>query len=537
MYIYFNRLLKEVGESVHTSQDRIVITTSGPVKGITVDSINGYLGIPYAAPPVGNLRWKPPMPPEPWKESRRMNKFGPACPQSQSILIQKIEEMSEDCLSLNIWTPANSESESLPVMMFLHGGAFARGRGSEPMYNKTHLVQKGVVLVTVNYRLGAFGFLAHPALTAESPHQSSGNYGIMDQIMALRWIQANIRQFGGNPDNVTIFGQSAGGVSVVTLMTSPLAKGLFHRAIAQSSGYIPTPIRHLNEAQDGLDSMESLGIKFAERLGIASQANPLEAMRAKTWREVVTVWETTVQNKQLGTRVSGAWMLNHVIVDGYVLQQSPGKAFKSGKQHNIPFMTGTTADEGSIMPLLMDLFTVEKYHAYLERCFGGQSQKVLALYPAQDDASVPQAASKLLGDSFVSGAWDLARGMSVVQPKTYLYQFIMPPKLFVFQIPNGKDWKQDFGCYHSAELPYIFHFLPGSKSKDKDRKLSEAMTGYWTRFALSGDPNGDDAAFWPAYDLSEEKHLTLDNPISVGHHLRKQACDMIQGLSRCSYWR
>jgi len=514
---------------VHTSQDRVITTTSGPVRGIIVDEVSGYLGIPYAAPPVNNLRWKPPIPPEPWKEPRLMDKFGPACPQSESPLTEKIESMSEDCLSLNIWTSSNRESELLPVMMFIHGGGFARGRGSLPMYNKTYLAQKGVILVTINYRLGAFGFLAHPALTAESTHNSSGNYGIMDQIMALKWIKANISQFGGDPDNITIFGQSAGGVSVAALMTSPLPKGLFHRVIAQSSGYIPTPIRHLNKKQNGLDSMEALGLRFAERLGIASQGNTLKSMRAKSWQEIVTAWETTVQNKQTGTRVSGAWMLNHVITDGYVLQQSPGEAFKSGKQHNIPFMTGSTADEGSIMPLLMNLSTVEKYHIYLERCFGEQSQKVISLYPAHDDISAVQAVRKLLGDSFVSGARMLARNMSTIQPKTYLYQFSMLPKLSVFNTPGTK--KKDLGCYHTAELLYVFHFLPGSKPKDRDSKLSQEIMGYWIRFARNGDPNGDNAVYWPAYDMSEEKHLNLDNHISMGHHLSSKSCDIIDEIA------
>jgi para-nitrobenzyl esterase len=501
------------------------------VKGIIVDDVRGYLGIPYAAPPVGNLRWQPPVSPEPWKEPRYMDKFGPACPQSEVILTQNSEDMNEDCLVLNIWTPATSQAESLPVMMFLHGGGFARGSGSEPMCNETYLARRGIVLVTINYRLGAFGFLSHPALTAESPYHSSGNYGIMDQIMALKWIQANIRKFGGNPDNVTIFGHSAGGVSVVTLMTSTLAKGLFHQAIAQSCGYAPTVIRHLSETQNGLESMESLGIGFARRLGVASQTNLLEAMRAKPWQEIVIAWEKAVQNKQAATRVSGAWMLNHVILDGYVLTQSPGEAFKSGKQHNIPFMTGTTADEGSVMPFLMNLSTAEKYHAYLERCFGKQVQKVLEPYPAQDKTVVSKTVRRLLGDGFLGGARALARSMSAVQPKTFLYQFIMKPKIFTFQVPNVKDWQEEFGCYHGAELPYIFHFLPGSKFKDEDRKLSDQMIGYWIRFARSGDPNGDGAVHWPAYDLSEEKHLILDKLIKVGHHLNEQVCDLIDELS------
>ncbi len=512
-------------------KDKVIMTTSGPVKGITVEGVNGYLGIPYAASPAGNLRWKPPVPPEPWKETRLMDKFSPICPQAEGMLTQELVEIDEDCLTLNIWTPAKSQADSLPVMMFLHGGGFARGSGSEPMYNKPHLAKRGVVLVTINYRLGVFGFLAHPALTAESPQHGSGNYGLMDQVMALQWIKQNIRRFGGNPDNVTIFGQSAGGGSVVALMASPLSKGLFHRAIAQSGGYLPSAIRHLNKAQDGLDSMESLGMGFVEKLGVSNKDNPLSELRARPWQEIVSTWERAVQNKQANTRVSGGWMLNHVIVDGYVLTQPPGKAFRTGAQHNVPFMTGTTADEGSIMPYLMNLFTLEKYFDYLERCFGQQWQKVLELYPAQDNDSAPKAASRLLGNSFVAGARAVARAMSAIQPRNYLYQFTTLPKVFVFQVPGVKDCEAEFGCYHAGELPYLFHFLPGSKVKDADRKLSEEMMGYWVRFARNGDPNGDGAPQWPAYNLPEEKHLILDNPVQVGQHLNQEACDVIDELA------
>ena len=512
-------------------KDRVIVTTSGPVKGATLEDIRGYLGIPYAAPPAGNLRWKPPISPEPWKEPRLMDSYGPACPQTEGLLTQKLGNIGEDCLTLNVWTSAKSEADSLPVMMFLHGGGFARGRGSELMFNKPHLVKRGVVLVTINYRLGALGFLAHPALTAESAHHSSGNYGIMDQIMSLRWIKENIRQFGGNPANVTVFGQSAGAASVIALMTSPLSKGLFHRAIAMSGGYASPVVRHLSKNRNGLDSMESLGIGFVEKLGVRNHDNPLEELRAMPWQEIVSAWEKTVQNKQAATRVSGAWMLNHIIVDGYVLAQPPGKAFKAGEQHNVPFMAGSTADEGSIMPYLMNLFSMEKYHIYLERCFGTEWQRVLELYPATDDTSAPKALSTLLGDCLVAGSRAVARGMSIIQPKTYLYQFTMQPKVFVFQIPGVKDWQKEFGCYPAGELPYLFHFLPGSRVKAEDRKLSQDMMDCWVRFARNGDPNGDGAPHWPVYALPEEKHLILNNPIKVGQHLNTGVCDIIDGLA------
>jgi para-nitrobenzyl esterase len=399
------------------------------------------------------------------------------------------------------------------------------------MYNKPYLAKKGVVLITINYRLGAFGFLAHPALTAESPHHSSGNYAIMDQLMALNWIKNNIRQFGGNPDNVTIFGQSAGGFSVIALMSTPLSKGLFHRAIAQSGGYVSNVMRHVSSERNGLASMESVGMGFVEKLAVKDRDNPLEELRAKPWQEIVTTWETAVQNKQTGTKVFGAWTLNHVIVDDYVLTKSPGKVFQSGRQHNVPFITGTTADEGTILSLLMNVGTLGKYSAYLERCFGPQWQKVSAAYSAESNSSGTWAVSRLLGDSFVAGARATARNMSRVQPHTYLYQFAMQPKIFIFQLANMKDWQKEYGCYHGAELPYLFHFMSSSKFKEEDMKLSEEIMGYWVRFARSGDPNGDGAIQWPAYELSQEKHLVLDIPISVGQHLNKEACDAIDELT------
>jgi para-nitrobenzyl esterase len=511
-------------------EEKVILTTSGPVKGITIEGITSYLGIPYAAPPADSLRWKPPIAVEPWKEPRLMGSYGPACPQTEETLMPRLNIINENCLILNIWTPAVNESEKLPVMMFIHGGGFAHGRGSDPMFNTPHLSKKGVVLVSINYRLSALGFLAHPTLTAESPHHSSGNYGILDQVMALKWIKENIVRFGGDPDNVTIFGQSAGGASVIALMASPLSKGLFHRAIAQSCSYAPPVIRHLSKNQPGLDSMETLHMRFIEQLEIKNKDNPLKELRAMPWEKLVYTWEKAVQNKQAGTRVTGSWMLNHLTIDGYVLKEAPGKVFIEGKQHNVPFMTGTTLDEGSVLGYLMNVVTIDKYFAYLERCFGEQWHSILERYPANDDSSAKQAARKLISDTFVAGSRAMARTMAAIQPRTYLYQFTMPPKIFIFKIPGIKDRAKELGCYHSAELPYVFHFLPGSRMTDDDRKLSEEMMGYWVRFARSADPNGNNAPFWPHYDLSTEKHLVLNNIIKEGQHLNKEACDTIDEI-------
>jgi para-nitrobenzyl esterase len=459
-----------------------------------------------------------------------MNAFGPACPQSEVGLVPLTGDVSENCLTLNIWTQNTEKSASLPVMLFIHGGGFARGTGTEPMYNGKYLAQKGVVLVTINYRVNAFGFLAHPALTTSSSTNSSGNYGIMDQIFALCWIRENIRQFGGNPDNITIFGQSAGGASVTALIASPRAKGLFHRAIVQSGGYPSTIIRHLNQPRQGMESMESLGIGFSEMLDINNTDNPVKEMAAKPWQDIFKAWEKAVQYKISNTGISGAWLLNHLIMDGYLLERSPREIFRSGNQNNVPLMIGSVADEGTIMPLLMNIPTVEKYRHHLEKCFGKLDQEVLKQYPADNDSSVPEVLCNLIGDSFVAGARSLAYHMVDIQPNTYLYQFTMQPKTCTWQSPGTIGREKDFGCYHCAELPYLFHFLNSRKYKEEDYRFSEQVMNYWIRFARSGNPNGNGAVIWPAFDRVEEKHLALDFDIETGHHLRKNTCDFIDEL-------
>ena len=302
-------------------------TTTGPITGDEHDGIRSFKGVPFAAPPVGELRWKPPQPVKPWTEPRLCVKFGPACPQQGKDLYGPVGETSEDCLYLNVWTPAKNADARLPVMFWIHGGGFFVGTGGKPCYDGAELVKRGeVVVVTCNYRLGPFGFLAHPALTAESPNHASGNYGMMDQVAALQWVRENIAAFGGDPGSVTIFGQSAGGVSVCALMASPLAKGLFHRGIVQS-GSAPG---NLHDRA----TMESRGIEFAQRLG----ADDLKTMRAKSADEVLAA------AKQGSGRV-GEGTQDHLSIDGYVLRESLQKTFAGGRQHNVPLLGGTTKDE------------------------------------------------------------------------------------------------------------------------------------------------------------------------------------------------
>lgn len=410
-----------------------VDTSAGPITGEEQDGVRSFKGIPFAAPPVGELRWKPPQAVEPWATPRACVKFGPACPQRGKDLFGPVGEMSEDCLYLNLWTPAKSAEDKLPVMFWIHGGGFMFGSGGKACYDGAELARRGrVVVVTCNYRLGPFGFLAHPALTAESPNHASGNYGMMDQVAALQWVQKNITEFGGDSGCVTIFGQSAGGVSVCALMASPLAKGFFHRAIVHS-GSAPG---NLHERA----AMEALGEEFARRLG----TDDLKAMRAKSTSEALAA-------AKKGSGRVGEGTQDHLSIDGYVLPESLRTVFAEGRQHNVPLMAGTTKDEGSL---------------------------------------------------FLAGEKAVIQAMAAIQPKTYSYEFRRTPRYAA---------AKHLGAFHGVELPYLFHyFLSLFQFTADDERLSEQIIGYWTRFARTGDPNGEGALTWLPYDANSQKVQPLD---------------------------
>ena len=340
-----------------------VTTATGPVTGTWVESeptVAAFKGIPFAAPPVGELRWQPPKPVQPWERPLEATDFGRVCPQGDLVAqwVRMIAQalggdatrftdlgaMSEDCLNLNVWTADLQPKTKRPVMVWIHGGGFMTGSASTAWFDGAHLAKKGAVVVTLNYRLGALGFLAHPALTAESPHGSSGNNGLLDQIAALRWVQENIAAFGGDPENVTIFGLSSGGSSVVYLMTSPEAKGLFHRAIGQS---FMEPYVHADKPESAtfagrldLEAAEVLGAALAERAGVAEGPKVLEELRALSAEKVV---EASIIEAQ---PYSNYYVPN---VDGWVLPEPPSRVYREGRQHDLPFLLGVTADEGTVL--------------------------------------------------------------------------------------------------------------------------------------------------------------------------------------------
>lgn len=492
-----------------------VQTQSGPVIGELKEGLQIYRGIPYATPPVGDRRWREPIPAKPWQEPRLTTDFGAACPQPERNFVRLPGRMDEDCLTLNIWTPTQGQTGSLPVMVWFHGGGFLVGSSSESMYDGSALAKKGVIVVTVNYRLGALGFLAHPTLTAESSHASSGNYGLMDQILALKWVRDNIRQFGGNPKNVTIFGQSAGAVSVTTLMTSPLAEGLFHRAIAQS-GSVPNKLRCLSYSAPSLSSLESVGEDFAETMG------GIASLRRQPWQKVVKGWDQALERTPFDSDMAGSGTLNHLSIDGYLIPELPGTEFALGRQQRVPFMAGTVADEGAVFAHNLRIYTLRAYVNFLNRAFGPTlAQRYWALYPADDNSSARQAIRSLISDLFVLDVKTMAMQMAVVQPQTYVYQFD--------RVSRGNA-KSGLGNFHGIELQYVFGVLPQDRGfAREDLWLSSQIGDYWTQFARSGNPNASGAQ-WPTFNAKSDRYQHLSTQIQASQNLRRQSVESLASL-------
>ena len=514
--------------------DRIVDTGDGPVAGTIIKGIAVFKGIPYAAPPIRERRFRPPEPPAAWKEPLHAAGFGPVCPQDET-LGPALRPMGEDCLSLNIWAPVTEKSgpDLFPVMVWIHGGAFSTGGGSAPIFDGTALARKGVVLVTFNYRLNVLGFLAHPELSAQSPLGVSGNYGLLDQICALQWVRTNIRAFGGNPDNVTLFGESAGGASVAALMSSPLVAGLFHRAIVQSGGNAPARLRRLASTNGPLESAESLGWNFAKKMGVDGKG-AVDKLRTIPAQQLARAWFRLIESDVKGSGISGAWMINHLIIDGHVLTDSPGEIFRQGRQLNVPFLAGTTLDEGTLFQFLVlgDRPDIDQYKRYMERCFGKAAGKILDYFGALDASAAARTVRTVWESGFFCGARHLSRSMSIIQPKTFRYLFAMPPKCFLYLIPAPPDWKERFGCYHAAELPYLFHFLKLPGMEAEDRLLSNQMMDSWVRFALTGDPNGNEDLFWPRFKLEDERYLILNNLLTIGKNFKNEQCDLMDAVEQ-----
>ena len=474
-----------------------VRTESGLVSGSGSDVVS-YKGIPFAAPPVGALRWKPPQKAPSWSGTRVCTAFG-----DDPLQMPRNEgrgpRYSEDCLTLNIWTPGGDKR---PVMVWFFGGGFMVGSSSFPMYDGEALAKKGVVVVTVNYRLGIFGFMAHPALTAESPNRSSGNYGFLDQVAALRWVRENIQGFGGDPGNVTIFGESAGAVSVAAHMISPLAKGLFHRAILQS----PAILRKLYT----LDA--------AERAAVSVVGDDIAGLRAAPAEELLP---RTAQIGGPPGRLTAPQPIR-MLVDGWAFPEDERAAFLAGRFAKVPILIGGVEAEGPFFVRNMPVKTHADYVAFIEGGFGPFAAEARGLYPARDDGEAVAAVAACFGDSlFNYGVRGLARLNAGAGQRTYRYLF------------TRRRGDKATPPSHVEEIPYMFGtldapFFGGNPPTDaKDRALAEAMMGAWTRFAAAGDPNGG-GLDWPVYEPSRDNYLVFGEAIGHGAQWRTRELDFFE---------
>jgi para-nitrobenzyl esterase len=469
------------------SWGRPVQIESGAIEGVAQGGLSTYLGVPFAAPPLQALRWREPQPVAPWQGTRKASSFAPACSQKGvSMPGEEPPATSEDCLYLNIWTPAKSTAERLPVMVWIHGGGYTNGSASMPLYWGDKLAQRGIVVVTVAYRLGPLGFLAHPELTAESARKSSGNYGLLDQIAALEWIQRNIAAFGGDRGRVTIAGQSAGAMAVSMLMASPRAQGLFHRAIAQSGGlFEPLQIA----PQYLLANAERDGRKYLGSL----RADSIATLRKRPVAELLE---------------GSAGSVSHPVIEPDVLPVAPYEAFVSGSYVDVPVLVGFNAEEARS---LVDVTRVTSatFSADIERSFGALPPALIAAYPRATDREARQA--RLDFERDLRFGWDMWTWARLQSGRAYFYQFLQRPPFLAGTVRHG------WGAGHFAELWYMFDHLDQEAWawSPADRRLARVMAGYWTNFIKTGDPNGAGLTRWPVF--GEDGHtLHLGGSVFVG---------------------
>jgi para-nitrobenzyl esterase len=458
-----------------------VCTDSGLIEGTagTDPAVTIFKGIPYAAPPIGDLRWKAPGAVVPWTDVRKADTFGNNAMQMTPAPHQWWTEeftprpelgVDEDCLTLNVWTDKTSTNGNRPVLLFLHGGGFNVGAGSCPVYDGEALAKKGVVVVTINYRLGIIGFLAHPALTAESPTHTSGNYGLLDMIAALQWVKRNIAAFGGDPGNVTVQGQSAGSAAVDSLTISPLAKGLFHRAIAESFNLITpggTPDLATEEAQGST----------------AFSGKTLDEMRAMSAADLMAI----------------SWSPGPII-DGYALTSDLLTALKAGTQNDVPMISGTVTADGAFLGDGAMITTLAGYQSWASTTYGTQATTFLAAYPAADDAGAASQYTASEIDNQMALQYFLARARALRgQSQTYLYHFD-------HSMPPPPDTPVSTGAFHTSDVAYAFSYFykPSDPQKlrpwtQTDYDLGDTMSSYWADFAAAGDPNGPGLPVWGGY--------------------------------------
>jgi len=467
--------------------DNQVRVAQGVLEGIDAakPGIRAFLGIPYAAPPVGDKRWTAPEPPASWEGVRSAAQFGDRCIQTNpfpDMLFQSPAE-SEDCLTLSVWTPAKM-GDHVPVMVWIHGGGFFSGASDEQRHDGSALASKGVVLVAINYRLGLLGFFAHPELTAESLHHASGNYGLMDQIAALRWVHDNIAAFGGDPSNVTIFGESAGSFAVSALMASPLAQGLFQKAIGQSGAYFGSG----GLSAVTLSAAEKGGTDLAAAVGATSLAELRATPPAKL---IASIGRNSVRFSP--------------IIDGYVLPADPWDVYSAGRQAKVPLLAGWNSAEIKLPPT-----TVAAFEQQVHRAFPQNYEAAHAVYPAHDDREARASAIAMASDGFIAySTWkwiEVHAATGGVPVYRYLFDEPMPTD-------SGPPPPDDPGAAHAMDIEYVFETLDSRHLawREEDRKVADLTATFWTNFAKTGDPNGPGVPTWPAWGANGEHQLMRIN--------------------------
>lgn len=469
------------------------------------DGVRIFKGIPFAAPPVGNLRWRSPQPPAHWSGVRKADKFGPECMQPYYSMSTPFgrgtrEEMSENCLYLNVWTPANAAHQRLPVMVWIYGGGFYERSSSLPLTNGHALARMGVVVVSFNYRLGVFGFFAYPQLTTSAGTETSGDYGLLDMIAALKGVHKHLAAFGGNPKRVTIFGESAGSLAVSYLMASPLAKGLFQRAIGESGSALTGPLVPLT-----LAGAEQQAREFAQFAG----ARSLVDLRAIPPEQMCKLSEAFVRKN--GGLLATFWPY----IDGSFLPAAPYNIFAKGKQHNVPLLVGSNADDGQVALQLYPICPPQAFVEQARRRFGSQAGAYLKLYPANSEQQATRSEVASLTDWFFAAPmrdW-VQLQTETGKAKAYLYLFSHGPP-----VPAASYHGAFHGAFHAAEVFYVFDSMnlhPNWAWTEADRRLSRTMMSYWVNFARMGNPNGRGLPHWPAYNEKDQEVMDLGTRIEA----------------------
>lgn len=479
---------------------QVVKAEGGDVSGIG-NAVKSFRGIPYAASPEGQLRWRPPQPAQPWSGVLDGSRFGPDCPQPAEYPELRGSGMSEDCLRLNVWTPAKASTDKLPVMVWIHGGGFRYGSGSHPTYDGEALARRGVVVVTINYRLGLLGFLAHPGLAAESPTHTSGNYGLMDQMAALRWVQRNIAAFGGDPAKVTVFGQSAGAHSISTLLLSPKAKGLFQQAIMQSVG-VMRPQASQTEAQE-------FGAKYGD----------IATLRKLSGKELVALQSAAPKSEAPMTVPA----MISIVQDGDIVARPDYQAIGSGALPNIPILVGSNADEGGKAAKSFVQPTVERYLSFVEQNFRGFESRARAEYGVESEGQIYKAIADMYSDTqFNFGTRELLRAYAKAGLPAYRYLF-------------SRHWDDSKAApVHGDELQYAFDNLSASHRGKKlpftstDSKVATAMADAWVSFAKTGAPGSPEHVAWSPFKLPQEAYLDFADSVRAESGFKSGRLDLVR---------